>query len=393
MIPRSVRSKIEAALAHQAAVALIGPRQVGKTTLAHEIAATRPSIYLDLEATADRDKLADPVLFLGKQTDKLVVLDEIHRVPALFEALRGIIDAGRRAGIRTGRFLILGSAAIDLLRQSGETLAGRIAYVDIAPLTAIEVEPTDLTRLWLRGGFPDSFLSATDGDSLDLRESFIRTYLERDVPMFGPRIPAETLRRLWTMLAHNQGTLLNASRLASGLSISAPTVTSYIDLLVDLLLVRRLPPFHANVGKRLVKSPKTYVRDSGLTHALLNIETYEDLLGHPVSGPSWEGFVIENLIAAASGRTLASFYRTAAGAEIDLLLELGGQRGTWAVEIKSGLSAKPQRGFYQALEDVQPARAFVVHAGEDSYPISDDIEAIGLRELAGLLSRKTNEGE
>lgn len=393
MIPRSVRSKIEAALAHQAAVALIGPRQVGKTTLAHEIAATRPSIYLDLEATADRDKLADPVLFLGKQTDKLVVLDEIHRVPALFEALRGIIDAGRRAGIRTGRFLILGSAAIDLLRQSGETLAGRIAYVDIAPLTAVEVEPTDLTRLWLRGGFPDSFLSATDGDSLDLRESFIRTYLERDVPMFGPRIPAETLRRLWTMLAHNQGTLLNASRLASGLSISAPTVTSYIDLLVDLLLVRRLPPFHANVGKRLVKSPKTYVRDSGLTHALLNIETYEDLLGHPVSGPSWEGFVIENLIAAASGRTLASFYRTAAGAEIDLLLELGGQRGTWAVEIKSGLSAKPQRGFYQALEDVQPARAFVVHAGEDSYPISDDIEAIGLRELAGLLSRKTNEGE
>lgn len=393
MIPRSVRSKIEAALAHQAAVALIGPRQVGKTTLAHEIATTRPSIYLDLEATADRDKLADPVLFLGKQTDKLVVLDEIHRVPALFEALRGIIDAGRRAGIRTGRFLILGSAAIDLLRQSGETLAGRIAYVDIAPLTAVEVEPTDLTRLWLRGGFPDSFLSATDGDSLDLRESFIRTYLERDVPMFGPRIPAETLRRLWTMLAHNQGTLLNASRLASGLSISAPTVTSYIDLLVDLLLVRRLPPFHANVGKRLVKSPKTYVWDSGLTHALLNIETYEDLLGHPVSGPSWEGFVIENLIAAASGRTLASFYRTAAGAEIDLLLELGGQRGTWAVEIKSGLSAKPQRGFYQALEDVQPARAFVVHAGEDSYPISDDIEAIGLRELAGLLSRKTNEGE
>jgi hypothetical protein len=393
MIPRFVHSKVEAALACQASVALIGPRQVGKTTLAHEIAATRPSIYLDLEATADRDKLADPVLFLGKQTDKLVVLDEIHRVPALFEALRGIIDTGRRAGIRTGRFLILGSAAIDLLRQSGETLAGRIAYVDIAPLTAIEVEPTDLTRLWLRGGFPDSFLSATDGDSLDLRESFIRTYLERDVPMFGPRIPAETLRRLWTMLAHNQGTLLNASRLASGLSISAPTVTSYIDLLVDLLLVRRLPPFHANVGKRLVKSPKTYVRDSGLTHALLNIETYEDLLGHPVSGPSWEGFAIENLIVAASGRTLASFYRTAAGAEIDLLLELGGQRGTWAVEIKRGLSAKPQRGFYQALEDVQPARAFVVHAGEDSYPISEGIEAIGLRELAGLLSRKANEGE
>jgi hypothetical protein len=248
MIPRGIRSKVEAGLARQAAVALIGPRQVGKTTLAHEIAATRPSIYLDLEATADRDKLADPVLFLGKQTDKLVVLDEIHRAPALFEALRGIIDAVRRAGIRTGRFLILGSAAIDLLRQSEETLAGRIAYMDIAPLSAVEVEPVDLTRLWVRGGFPDSFLSATDGDSLELREGFIRTYLERDVPMFGPRIPAETLRRLWTMLAHNQGTLLNAWRLASGPGISAPTVTSYIDLLGNLLLVRRLPPFKAEVS-------------------------------------------------------------------------------------------------------------------------------------------------
>jgi uncharacterized protein len=392
MIPRAIRSKVEAALARQAAVALIGPRQVGKTTLAHEIAATRPSIYLDLEATADRDKLADPVLFLGKQTDKLVVLDEIHRVPALFEALRGIIDAGRRAGNRTGRFLILGSAAIDLLRQTGETLAGRIAYVDLAPLTAAEVEPADLTKLWVRGGFPDSFLAATDGDSLELRESFIRTYLERDVPMFGPRIPAETLRRLWTMLAHNQGTLLNASRLASGLSVSAPTVASYIDLLVDLLLVRRLPPFHANVGKRLIKSPKTYVRDSGLTHALLNIETYEDLLGHPVSGPSWEDFVIENLIVAAPSRTMASFYRTAAGAEIDLLLEIGGRHGTWAVEIKRSLSAKPQRGFYQAVEDIRPARAFVVHAGEDRYPISESIEAIGLREMAGLLSSAATEG-
>ncbi|AGA92396.1 putative ATPase (AAA+ superfamily) (plasmid) [Thioflavicoccus mobilis 8321] len=386
MIPRTIGAKVEAALARQAAVGLIGPRQVGKTTLAHEIAKTQPSIYLDLEAAADRDKLSDPVLFLDRHVDKLVILDEIHRVPALFEALRGIIDAGRRAGHRTGRFLILGSATIDLLRQSGESLAGRITYVDLAPLTADEVDRSDLEQLWLRGGFPDSFLAATDEDSLELRESFVRTYLERDVPMFGPRIPAETLRRLWTMLAHNQGTLLNASRLASGLSVSAPTVTSYIDLLVDLLLVRRLPPFHANVGKRLVKSPKTYVRDSGLTHALLNIETFEDLLGHPVSGPSWEGFVIENLITAAPSRTQASFYRTAAGAEIDLLLELGDKRGTWAVEIKRSLAAKPQRGFYNAVEDIQPTKAFVVHAGDDRYPISESVEAVGLREMIGLLS-------
>ena len=386
MIPRAARPKIEAALTRQAAVALIGPRQVGKTTLAHEISGTRPSIYLDLEATSDRDKLSDPVLFLDRHAGKLVILDEIHRVPALFEALRGIIDAGRRTGHRTGRFLILGSATIDLLRQSGESLAGRITYVDLAPLTVDEIDAGDLQRLWLRGGFPDSFLAATDGDSLDLRESFVRTYLERDVPMFGPRIPAETLRRLWTMLAHNQGTLLNASSLASGLSVSAPTVTSYIDLLVDLLLVRRLPPFHANVGKRLVKSPKTYVRDSGLTHALLNIETFEDLLGHPVSGPSWEGFVIENLITAAPTRAQSSFYRTAAGAEIDLVLELGGKRGTWAIEIKRGLATKPQRGFYNAVEDIQPAKAFVVHADEDRYPISASVEAVGLREMIELLN-------
>jgi predicted AAA+ superfamily ATPase len=388
MIPRHARSQVEAALARQAAVALIGPRQVGKTTLALDIAAGRPAVYLDLEALADREKLSDPVLFLERHVDKLVILDEIHRMPALFEALRGIIDSGRRAGHRTGRFLILGSAAIDLLRQSGETLAGRIEYLDLTPLCATELDGDDaLQRLWVRGGFPESFLSASDPDSFYTRRSFIRTYLERDVPMFGPRVPAETLERLWTMLAHNQGTLLNASRLASGLAVSAPTVTSYIGLLVDLLLVRRLPPFHANVGKRLIKSPKTYVRDSGLVHALLGIATYDELLGHPVVGPSWEGFVIENLLAAAPARTRASFYRTARGAEIDLLLELGGRHGTWAVEIKRGLAAKVEKGFHIAIEDLQPDKAFVVYSGAERYPKKDGVEAIGVRELAdGLRS-------
>lgn len=296
----------------KAAVAVIGPRQVGKTTLALEIAHRRPAIYLDLEATVDREKLSDPVLFLDRHVDKLVVLDEIHRMPALFEALRGIIDTGRRSGHRTGRFLILGSASIDLLRQSGETLAGRIEYVDLTPLCATEIDSDDAPRrLWVRGGFPDSYLASNDADSLRIRQSFIRTYLERDVPMFGPRIPAETLERLWIMLAHNQGTLLNASRLANSLAVSAPTVTNYLGLLVDLLLVRRLPPFHANVKKRLVKSPKTYIRDSGLVHALLGIETHDELLGHPVVGASWEGFVIENLLAVAPNRARASFYRTA----------------------------------------------------------------------------------
>lgn len=383
MIPRIARPLVEDALARQAAVAVIGPRQVGKTTLALDIADSRPSVYLDLEATFDREKLADPVLFLGKHSEKLVILDEIHRVPALFEALRGIIDTGRREGHRTGRFLILGSASIDLLRQSGETLAGRIEYVDLGPLSAIEVEnDANLDRLWLRGGFPDSYLASSDSDSLRLRQSFIRTYLERDVPMFGPRIPAETLERLWTMLAHNQGVLLNASRLASGLSVSAPTVNNYIGLLVDLLLVRRLTPYHANIGKRLVKSPKTYVRDSGLVHALLGIESYDELLGHPVVGASWEGFVIESLLAVSPPRTRAGFYRTVRGAEIDLLLEFGGKYGTWAIEIKRGLSTKIEKGFHIARADIQPDRAFVVYSGTDRFPKGGGIEAVGVRELA-----------
>lgn len=390
MITRRAIQKAEEALSRQAAVALIGPRQVGKTTLALEIAETRPSLYLDLESKSDRDKLSDPALFLGNHENELVILDEIHRVPELFQSLRGLIDQGRRKGKRTGRFLVLGSASIDLLRQSGESLAGRIEYLELGPLSILEIEnqPRAMNGLWLRGGFPDSYLANSDADSFSLRRGFIRTYLERDVPQFGPRIPAEILERLWTMLAHNQGALLNASRLASGLSVSAPTVTNYVSLLVDLLLVRRLTPYHANIGKRLVKSPKTYVRDSGLVHALLGIGNLDDLLGHPVAGTSWEGFVIESMLAAAPERVQAGFYRTSAGAEIDLVLELGGMHGLWAIEIKRGLTAKPERGFYQALEDLKPSKAFVVYSGGDRYPLGKGIEAISVRalaeELAGL---------
>lgn len=384
MIQRTVINSITAALDRQAAVAIIGPRQVGKTTLAWQLAETRPAVYLDLESRSDRDRLREPELFLARHEDKLVILDEIHRAPELFQVLRGLIDQGRRRGKRTGRFLILGSASVELLRQSGESLAGRIEYIAMHPLHLLETggDEASRERLWLRGGFPDSFLAASDQDSYRLRQSFIRTYLERDVAQFGPRIPAETLERLWTMLAHNQGTLLNASRLASGLSLSAPTVTSYIGLLADLLLVRRLLPVHANVGKRLVKSPKTYVRDSGLVHALLGIEGMDELLGHPVVGASWEGFVMETLLNVAPDRTGAGFYRTAAGAEIDLVLTLPGKTGTWAIEIKRGLTARPERGFYNALEDVRPDKAFVVHSGEERWPVAAGIEAIGLGELA-----------
>ena len=369
-------------------MALIGPRQVGKTTLALEIGETADAVYLDLESSADRSKLTDPTLFLEGYEDRLVILDEIHRVPELFQELRGLIDKGRRRGKRNGRFLLLGSASMDLLRQSGESLAGRIEYVEMNPFEALEVAKDRETteRLWVRGGFPDSYLAESDEASFAFRRSFIRTYLERDVPQFGRRVPAETLERLWTMLAHSQGTLLNSSRLAAGLSVSAPTVTSYIDLMVDLLLVRRLRPFHANTGKRLVKSPKVYVRDSGLVHALLGIEDYNALAGHPVVGASWEGFVIENILDAAPPRTSAGFYRTSAGAEIDLVLELPGKHGRWAVEIKRGLSAKASKGFHAAYSDLEPRRAFIVYSGEDRYPIGDNIEAIGVRQFAELLT-------
>jgi predicted AAA+ superfamily ATPase len=388
MIPRRAFFLVQEALARQSAVALLGPRQVGKTTLALEIGQNIGAIYLDLESRADRAKLADPALFLSAYEDRLVILDEIHRAPEIFQELRGLIDQGRRRGNRTGRFLILGSASMDLLQQSGESLAGRIEYVEMAPFDLLEVagETNALNQLWVRGGFPDSFLGDSDIASLVFRQNFIRTYLERDVSQFGRRIPAETLDRLWTMLAHNQGTLLNASRLATSLAISAPAVTSYIDLLVDLLLVRRLRPFHNNTSKRLVKSPKVYVRDSGLVHALLGIADYNALLGHPVAGASWEGFVVENLLAAAPPRTIASFYRTAAGAEIDLVLELPAGDGLWAIEIKKGLSVSPGKGFHIAREDLRPQRSFVVNSGVGRYPVSEGVEMIGLREMQLALS-------
>jgi len=388
MIVRRIHQKVLTALGRQAAVALIGPRQVGKTTLALDIAKSIASVYIDLEAREDRAKLSNPVLFLTKNEDRLVILDEIHRMPELFLDIRGLIDQGRRKGLRAGRFLILGSASIDLLRQSGESLAGRIEYIDMEPLSILEVNSeaeSDPVKLWVRGGFPDSYLAKDDEDSYVYRRNFIRTYLERDVPQFGPRIPAETLERLWIMLAHNQGQLLNASRLAESLSVSAPTVSSYISLLSDLLLVRRLPPMHTNTKKRLVKAPRVYVRDSGIAHALLGLVDYNQLSGHPVYGASWEGFVIENILAVIPGRTTASFYRTAAGAEIDLVLQFPGGE-VWAIEVKSGLAPKLKRGFYNALEDIKPDRSFVVYAGSARYPISKETEVISLFELCQELA-------
>lgn len=381
MIGRRLQAQLRSLLAEYPAVVLLGPRQVGKTTLALEIAEMMDSVYLDLESTADRAKLSDVELYLRDHEDRLVIFDEVHRVPDLFRSLRGLIDRGRRKGKRAGRFLLLGSASMDLLRQSGETLAGRVAYLELNPFDVLEVDASARDRLWVRGGFPDSFLASNDGRSLAWRENFIRTYLERDVPQLGPRIPAETLRRFWVMLAHTQGGLLNAATLARGLGVDGKTVGKYLDLMVDLLLVRRLRPWHKNIGKRLVKSPKVYVRDSGITHALLGLGDKEEILGHPVVGPSWEGFVIENLLSVAPERADAGFYRASGGAEIDLVLTFPGQR-VWAIEIKRSLDPKPARGFHSGCKDVKPDARFVVYPGDERFSISRNIEAINIDALA-----------
>ncbi len=392
LLNREIGVRLEARLGTFPAVALLGPRQVGKTTLAQAVAETsaarlgKPSVYLDLENPVDQQKLVDAPSYLGAQQGRLAVLDEIRHLPELFRALRGIIDGRIRGGEGVGQFLLLGSASMDLLRQSGESLAGRIAYVELGPLDVRELSAPQPARLWARGGFPRSFLAATDADSALWRENFIRTYLERDIPALGPRIPAQTLRRFWTMLAHAQGGLWNAAAFAKSLAVDGKTVARYLDLLVDLLLVRRLPPFFANVRKRLVKSPKVYVRDSGIVHRLLRLDDDEAVLGHPVAGASWEGFAVETLLRAAPELAQASFYRTATGVEIDLVLELPGDR-LWAVEIKRGLAPAVGKGLRTALEDVQPDRAFLVYGGDERYPQEGGLEAIGLRELADELLR------
>lgn len=298
--------------------------------------------------------------------------------------LRGVIDERIRSGEGAGQFLLLGSASIELLRQAGETLAGRVGAVELGPLDVRELESGNETRLWIRGGFPRSFLAESDRVSAVWRTEFLSTYLERDIPQFGPRVPAETLRRFWTMLAHAQGSVWNAATLARSLALDGKTVARYLDLMVDLLLVRRLPPLHVNVRKRLTKSPKVYLRDSGLVHSLLRLDDYEAVVGHPVAGLSWEGFVIEALLRAAPDRTEASYYRTATGVQLDLVLDLPhGER--WAVEVKPG-SAAASRGLRVALADVGADRAIVVHRGEDRFPLGGGIEATPLRDLAEELA-------
>ena len=384
MFDRLLEPVLRDELAFSPAVALLGPRQVGKTTLALAVGRSQPHVYLDLESERDRSKLAQAELYLEGHLDKLVILDEVHRAPGLFPVLRGLIDQARRQGQASGRYLLLGSASLDVLQQSGETLAGRIAYLELSPLNVLELGAAQQERLWWRGGFPASLQAPSDSRSLQWRENFIRTYLERDIPQFGPRIAAEALRRFWTMLAHHQGGLLNVAQLARNLGVDVKTAGGYIDLLCDLLLVRRLPPWHANTGKRLVKAPKVYVRDSGLVHALLGIGSQEQLLSHMVVGASWEGHCIEQLLSCAPRGVTAYFYRSSGGAEIDLLLAWPGGE-LWAVEIKRSLSPKVERGFHSACEDLKPARQWVVYPGQEAYPLAPDIQAVPLQLLCTLL--------
>ena len=385
MIARECKTRVEHLLSRNPGVVLTGMRQVGKTTLALEMAEERGAAYLDLERPRDRARLTDVEAYCAQDPNRLIVFDEIQRVPGLFEPLRGIIDRRRRKGWRTGHFLFLGSASVDLLRQSSETLAGRVAYCEMQPLNVREVGGWESDRLWARGGLPDSFLAVDEEDSLEWRLNFIRTYLERDIPAFRPRVPGETLRRFWTMLAHNQGQAFNAAMLGRSLGIASVTVSRYLDLLVDLLLVRRLQPWFANVRKRLVKAPRTYIRDSGICHALLGIDSLHALFGHPVVGGSWEGFVIESLLGCVSARAQAGFYRTAGGAEIDLVLDMGGGE-LWAIEIKRSTAPSLSRGFHSACDDLRPARKFVVHPGGDDFPLGRGIEAVSLQSMSRRLS-------
>lgn len=382
MINRKAQLDLKVLLQSFPVAGLVGARQVGKTTLARKVARSlgKGAIYLDLERPSDLVKLSDPEIYLERHASALVILDEIQRVPGLFPVLRSLVDARRRPG----RFLVLGSASPELVQGASESLAGRIAYLELNPLLSSEVSVRRSNQLWLRGGFPGSFLKATDQASFSWREAFVQTFLERDIPALGLRLPVAQLRRFWQMLAHGHGQLWNASTLAAGLGLSAPTVRRYLDLLQDTFMVRQLQPYSAKLGKRLVKSPKIYLRDSGLLHALLGIEDMEDLLGHPVVGASWEGWVIEQVLSAIPATWRPTFYRTNAGAEVDLVLERPGRRRPLAMEIKRSLSPAPSRGFWNALEDLG-AEGWVIYPGKESYPLGKGVHTLPMAGLNAFL--------
>jgi len=377
LLPRQLRSAVDDHLATFPAVAVLGPRQCGKSTLAKDLIRDRDqSIYLDLERPSDLRKLTDPELFFDAHREQLICLDEIQRAAELFAVLRSVIDDRHRPG----QFLILGSASRDLIRQSSETLAGRIAHLELTPFLWPEVEtvPYPLNTYLVRGGFPRSLLAPSDDASFDWRSHFVRTFLERDIPQLGTRIPSVAIERTWKMCAHYHGQLLNLSRLGEALGVSHPTVRSYVDLLAQTFMLRVLPPLHVNLKKRLVKSPKIYLRDPGILHALLDVATFDDLLGHPVAGASWEGLVIENVLAARP-EWRGFFYRTAKGAELDLVMERGQQR--IAIECKMSSAPTVTQGFWNALQDLGISEAWIIAPVKESYPIGKGVRVTSLSEF------------
>ncbi len=392
MIPRLLKTDLTKALNSMPVVALLGSRQVGKTTLALEIGEAytdKPTSYLDLELDSDLAKLDDPEGYLRRYKNHLLIIDEVQRKPDLFRILRGLVDIRKQAGEKNAQFLLLGSASRDLLQQSSETLAGRIRFLELPPLSILEVQATDPLgfnpeKLWFRGGFPDSYLAENDETSWDWRSDFISSYVERDIPQMGLHIPAARMRRFWMMLAHIHGQQANLSNLGKSLEVSHTTIRNYLDTLTDLYMVRQIPAWAGNTKKRLVKSPKIYLRDTGLLHRLLNISDYETLLGYPSMGSSWEGFIIENIITALSGKWQYSYYRTTSQTEIDLVLEGPGQK-IWAIEVKRSVAPKVGKGFHLACTDMHATHKFVVYAGSERFPMAGNTEAIGIVEFLQLI--------
>lgn len=359
-------------------VAILGPRQVGKTTLAQAIARGRSHHFFDLEDPVSAARLAQPQTTLAPLRG-LVIIDEVQRQPELFALLRVLAD---RRPVRA-RFLILGSASPQLARGVSETLAGRVAFVDLAGFDLSEVKSTAFRKLWWRGGFPRSYLAPSDRASAEWRQDFIRTFLERDIPQLGLNIPAATLRRFWTMTAHFHGQIWNAADLARSLGASEPTARRYLDILSSTFMVRQMPPWFENLGKRQVKSPKVYVRDSGLLHALLALDNFAALEGHPRLGASWEGFALAEVLRHTGDRD-AYFWGTHAGAELDLMVTLRGQRVGF--EFKYGDAPVMTKSMHIALQDLKLKRLFVVYPGKKFYPLDDSVEVVSVQDLPGKLA-------
>ena len=385
MIARQIEEKLLSAMRNVPVVALVGPRQVGKTTLALKIAQQaieKPSSYLDLELDTDLSKLSDAEGYLRRFENQLLIIDEVQRLPDLFRVLRGLVDMRKRSGEKAGQFLLLGSASRDLLQHSSESLAGRIRYLELSPFSALEIYENDLLgfnaeKLWFRGGFPDSYLAPTDDESWEWRNDFIATYVERDIPLMGPNVSANRMKKFWTMLAHYHGQQVVLSELGRSLEVSHTTIRTYLDILIDFYMVRQVQPWSGNTKKRLVKSPKIYLRDTGLLHNLLNISNFDSLLGNPILGASWEGFVAENIVLNLSSKWQYSYYRSSAQTEIDLVLE-GPDGQVWAIEIKRSAAPKLSNGFHTASEDIKATRKFVVYSGREQFPMAGNTEAVGL---------------